>query len=125
MSQIWIAAVVAGTGSQPRFEEQDRASQIPARLIRNGQARHAMRVEFPARFFTRLARTTTGRQGSDDLSDADFRSAPVISNPATTQVALGDAADQLEMSCIFNHRLRSLSLNHASLARHVPSNLAR
>jgi hypothetical protein len=107
MSQIWIAAVVAGTGSQPRFEEQDRASQITARLIRNGQARHAMRVEFPARFFNRLARTITGKQGSDDLSDTDFRSAPVISNPAATHIALGDAADQLEMSCILNHRLRS------------------
>ena len=107
MSQTRIAAVVAGSGLQPRFEEQDRASQITARLIRNGQAHHAMRVEFPARFFNLLARTTKGKQGSDDLSDADFRSAPVISNPAATHVALGDAADQLEMSCIFNHRLRS------------------
>jgi len=107
MSQTRIAAVVAGSGLQPRFEEQDRASQITARLIRNGQARHAMRVEFPARFFNRLARTTTAKQGSDDLSDADFRSAPVISNPAATHVALGDAADQLEMSGILNHRLRS------------------
>jgi len=107
MSQTRIATVVAGSGLQPRFEEQDRASQITARLIRNGQAHHAMRVEFPARFFNRLARTTKGKQGSDDLSDADFRSAPVISNPAATHVALGDAADQLEMSCILNHRLRS------------------
>jgi len=107
MSQTRIATVVAGSGLQPRFEEQDRASQITARLIRNGQAHHAMRVEFPARFFNLLARTTKGKQGSDDLSDADFRSAPVISNPAATHVALGDAADQLEMSCILNHRLRS------------------
>ena len=102
-----MAAADAGTDSQTQFEEQDRASQIAARLIRNGQARHAMRVEFPARFFNRFAHTTTGKQGSDDLSDADFRSAPVISNPAATHVALGDAADQLEMSCILNHRLRS------------------
>jgi len=107
MSQTRIAAVVAGSSLQPRFEEQDRASQITARLIRNGQAHHAMRVEFPARFFNRLARTTKGKQGSDDLSDADFRSAPVISTPAATHVALGDAADQLEMSGILNHRLRS------------------
>jgi hypothetical protein len=107
MSQTRIAAVVVGSGLQPRFEEQDRASQITARLIRNGQAHHAMRVEFPARFFNRLARITKGKQGSDDLSDPDFRSAPVISNPAATHVALGDAADQLEMSCILNHRLRS------------------
>jgi len=82
MSQTRIAAVVVGSGLQPRFEEQDRASQITARLIRNGQAHHAMRVEFPARFFNRLARITKGKQGSDDLSDPDFRSAPVISNPA-------------------------------------------
>jgi hypothetical protein len=36
MNQTGIAAAVAGTGPQPRFEEQDRASQISARLIRNG-----------------------------------------------------------------------------------------
>jgi len=51
MSQTGIAAAVAGTGLQPTFEEQDRASQISARLIRNGQSHHAMRVESPARFF--------------------------------------------------------------------------
>ena len=54
MNQTGIDAEVAGTGLQPRFEEQDRASQISARLIRNGQSHHAMRVEFPAR----LAATT-------------------------------------------------------------------
>ena len=32
-SQTRVAAVVAGTGSKLRFEEQDRASQVPARLI--------------------------------------------------------------------------------------------
>jgi hypothetical protein len=52
MSQTGIAAAVAGTGPQPRFEEPDRASQIPARLIRNGHSHRAMRVEFPARFFS-------------------------------------------------------------------------
>lgn len=52
MNQTGIAAAVAGTGPQPRFEEQDRASQIIARhFIRNGQSYHAMRVDFPARFF--------------------------------------------------------------------------
>jgi hypothetical protein len=30
---IRVAAVVADTGSPPRFEEQDRASQVPARII--------------------------------------------------------------------------------------------
>ena len=52
VNQTEIAAAVAGTDSQPRFEEQDRASQISARLFRNGQSHHAMRVEFPARFFS-------------------------------------------------------------------------
>ena len=51
-NQTGITAAVAGTGPQPRFEEQDRASQVSARLIRNGQSHHAMRVEFPARFFS-------------------------------------------------------------------------
>lgn len=119
-----IAAVVAGTSLQPRFEERDHASQSAARLFRNGQARHAMRVEFPARFFNRLARATTGRQGSHDLSDAHFRGAPVISRHAEMHVALGDDADQLKGFCILNHRLRSRSLNHVSLARRVPPNLA-
>ena len=63
VSQTRVAAVVAGTGLHPRLEAQEHASQAPARLIRNGQARNAMRVEFPARFFDRLVRTTTGEQG--------------------------------------------------------------
>ena len=77
-----LAAVVASTGSQPRFEEHDHASQTAARLFRNGQARHAMRVEFPARFFNRLGHTTT-------------------------HVVPGDDADQLEAFSILTHRLRS------------------
>ena len=63
MSQREPPAPVEGAGSQTRFEERDRASQITARLIRNGQAHHAMRVDFPARFFNCLARTTTNTQG--------------------------------------------------------------
>ena len=63
MNQTVVAAAVAGSGLQPRFEEQDRASQISARLIRNGQSHHAMRVEFPARFLNPLARTTARGQG--------------------------------------------------------------
>jgi len=62
LSQTRVAAVVAGTDSQPRFEGQDRASQITARLFRNGQAHRAMRVEFPARFFNRLTLTTIRTQ---------------------------------------------------------------
>jgi len=38
VSQIKTAAVAAGTSSQPKVEQQNRASQVPARLIRNGQA---------------------------------------------------------------------------------------
>lgn len=63
VSQTKMAAVVAGTDSQPRFEGQDRASQITARLFRNGQAHHAMRVDFPARFFYRLTLTAIRTQG--------------------------------------------------------------
>jgi len=62
VSQRRMAAVAAGTGSQPRHEEQNRASQITARLIRNGQAHRAMRVKFPARLSNRLDRTTKGKQ---------------------------------------------------------------
>jgi len=76
------AAVVASTGSQPRFEEHDHSSQTAARLFRNGQARHAMRVEFPARFFNSLGHTTT-------------------------HVVPGDDADQLEAFSILTHRVRS------------------
>jgi len=60
-----------------------------ARLVRNGQARRAMLVEFPARFFNRFARTTTGRHGSHDRFDAHFRRTPVLSRHAATHVALG------------------------------------
>ncbi len=115
-----MADALAGTGLHPRFEEQDRASQITARLIRNGQARRTMLVEFPARVFNRLARTTKGRQGPHELFDAHVQSEPVISLHA----ALGDDADQLEVFCILNHRLGSRSLNHASLAQRLPQNLA-
>ena len=97
MSQIGLPAVVAGAGSQPRFEERDRASQITARLIRNGQAHHAMRVEFPARFFNRLARTTTSTQG---LRSFDSRR-----SSAATYISLSDAADLLDVFPILNHKL--------------------
>lgn len=63
VGQTRAAAVRAGTDSQPRLEEQNRASQMTARLFRNGQAHHAMRVEFPARFLNLLARTTGRGQG--------------------------------------------------------------
>ena len=76
------AAVVAGTGLQSRLEEHDHASQSAARLFRNGQARHAMRVESPARFFNRLGHTTT-------------------------HVVPGDDTDRLEAFSILNHRLCS------------------
>ena len=68
VSQKRLAAVAAGTGSHPRLEAQERASQITARLIRNGQAYRAMRVKFPGRFFNRLVRTTTEKQGRMTIS---------------------------------------------------------
>ena len=92
MNQTGIAAAVAGAGPQPTFEEQDRASQITARLIRNGQAPRAMLVEFPARFFNWLIRATTRRRGTHDLFDTHFRRAPVISRYAATHVTFGDNA---------------------------------
>jgi len=121
MSQARIAALVTGTGSHLGFEEQERASQITARLIRNGQAHRAMRVKFPARFFNRLTRTSTGKQCRMIFSTSPFESRR---SSVAAQVALGDAACQLEVSCILNHWLRSRILNRASLARHVPTNFA-
>ena len=79
MSQRGLPAVVAGAVSQPRLEERDRASQITARLIRNGQAHRAMRVEFPARFFNRLARTRYQANRVDDPFGTNLRCAPVTS----------------------------------------------
>jgi hypothetical protein len=63
-----------------------------------------MLVEFPARFFNRLARATTRRQGSHDLFYANFRSAQIFSRYAATHVTFGDNAYQLELFCIFNYR---------------------
>src|SRR5688572_3072987 len=59
-------SATAGAGSQTRFEVGDRASQITARLIRNGQAHHAMRMDFPERFGTVLLNYNTST-GSADL----------------------------------------------------------
>lgn len=121
MSQTRIGALVTGTGSHLGFEEQERASQITARLIRNGQIHRAMRMKFPARFFNRLTRTSRGKQCRMIFSTSPFESRLAS---AAARVALGDAAHQLEVSSILNHWLRSRSLNRASLARHVPTNLA-
>ena len=71
--------------------------------VYDGQARRAMLVEFPARFFNRLIRAATGSRGSHDLCDANFRSVPLISRHATTYIALSDNADQFEGFCILNH----------------------
>jgi hypothetical protein len=98
-----MAAAAAGTDSQTQFEEQDRASQIAARLIRNGHAHRAMRVKFPARFFNRLVPTTTGKPDRMIFSTRTF---DARQSPAAIEVAFGDTADQLEISCILNHRLR-------------------
>lgn len=116
-----MAAVEAGTGLYPRLEAQERASQAPARLIRNGQAHRAMRVKFPARFFNRLVRTTTGKQGRMIFPT---RALEARLSPAAIQVALGNVSDQFEVSCILNRRLCRRSASHASLARRVLPNLA-
>ena len=63
-----------------------------------------MLVEFPARVFNRLFCVTTRRRGSHDLFDANFRGLAVISRHATTHIALGDDADQLEVFLIFHNR---------------------
>lgn len=72
-------------------------------LVYDGQAGRAVLVEFPARFFNRLMRAATSGRGTHDLFDANFRRVPVICRHATTDVALGDNADQLEAFCILNH----------------------
>jgi hypothetical protein len=50
MSRTRPAAGSTGILLRPSIEGDDCASPITARLIRNGQAHRAMRVEFPARF---------------------------------------------------------------------------
>jgi hypothetical protein len=63
-----------------------------------------MLVEFPARFLDWFTCATTRRRRAHDLLDAHVRSAPVISGHATTHVALGDDAHQLECTSILYHR---------------------
>lgn len=74
--QIRMAAVVAGIGSQKKLEDQDRASQITARLIRNGQAHRAMRVKFRRVSLTVLLALYQANR-VDDPFDTDVRCAPV------------------------------------------------
>jgi hypothetical protein len=89
LSETRMAADIARTGLQPRLEKQDYASQIAARLIRNGQAHRAMRVEFPERFLNRLARATTSTQDRTIFVARTFKT---NWSPADTQVAFGDTA---------------------------------
>jgi hypothetical protein len=63
-----------------------------------------MLVEFSARPLNRLICVTASRRRAHDLFDGNLRSAPVISCHATTDVALGDNADHLEVFRILNHR---------------------
>jgi len=86
VSQIGMAAVGANTGSQPRVDQQNRASQAPARLIRNGQARNAMRVEFPARFITDLFAPQQGIRANNLLDDCQ--------SSTGTHIPLDKVADQ-------------------------------
>jgi hypothetical protein len=99
MSDTRMAADIAGTGLQTGFEEQNCASQIAARLIRNGQAHRAMRAEFPERFFNRLALATTNTQDRTIFVARIFKANP---SPAATQIGFGDTADSLETSCLFS-----------------------
>ena len=62
-----------------------------------------MLVEFASPFVNGLIRPATGRPGPHDLFDANVRRTAVISRHATTDVALGDNADQLEAFGILNH----------------------
>ena len=100
VSQTRAAAVIACTDSQPRLEEQDRASQMTARLFRNGQSHHAMRVEFPARFLNPLARTTARGRGRVMCSTrtvhppytlAATKPSSFLSSQSAQQFLLGDA----------------------------------
>ena len=67
-----------------------------ARLIRNGQAHHAMLVSFRHTSSTVSLTPQQADKSLHDLFDANFRSAPVISRHAATHVALSDDADQHE-----------------------------
>ena len=73
-----------------------RCPATTASLIRNGQTRRAVLIEFPVHSSTVSFAPQQADEGLDDLFDANFQSAPVISRHATTHVALGDDADQLE-----------------------------
>jgi hypothetical protein len=75
----------------------------PPRLVHNGQARRALLVQLPARFFSRVVGVATGRRGSHDLFDANVGRTAVISRHAAAHVALGDNTDQLAVFCILNH----------------------
>jgi len=122
MYQTGIAAAVAGTGPQPRFEEQDRASQITARhLSATGNL-----ITRCAWIFRRVSLTVllSPQQANKGRMIFPTRTFEARRSSAATHVALGDDADQLEVYCILNHRPRSRSLNHASFARPLPPNLA-
>ena len=100
---MWIGESVSNNRCGEGYRLTDRTRQtclritIAARFIRNGHAHRAMRVKFPARFFNRLARTTTSTQG---LRSFDSRR-----SSAATYISLGDAADLLDVFPILNHKL--------------------
>ena len=63
-----------------------------------------MLMEFVARSVQRLTCPAAGCRGPHDLLDVNFGRATVIRRHATTHVALGDDADQLEVFRILNDR---------------------
>jgi hypothetical protein len=100
VNQTRMAAVAAGTGSHTRFEEQNRASQVPARLIRNGQL--ATQCAWSFRRVLLPSSSHHNRETAlDDLFD-------VCRSSTGTHIQLDEAADQLSMSYILNYRLHPL-----------------
>jgi hypothetical protein len=122
MYQTGIAAAVAGTGPQRRFQEQVRASQITARLL----SATGNLITRCAWIFRRVSLTVllSPQQANKGRKIFPTRTFEARRSSAATHAALGDDADQLEVYCILNHRPRSRSLNHASLAQPLPPHLA-
>lgn len=121
MSRMVTLAVSANIPSQPNFERYDRASQTTARLIRNGQAYYMLILELPRRLFSHHGQAAPDRQGTDYRFGRNTPNCSVMNRHTATQ---GNDADRFEGGYSLNHRPRSRSLNRASLAWHVPQNIA-
>ena len=80
----------------------DRAAAT-AHPVRDWQTGRAVFVQFPARFFNRLVRAATRREGTHDLFHANLQSPLVLRRHAATYIAFRDNADQLEVLRIGDH----------------------